>query len=245
MLSHLGQSRTSIQPRHALLTPESYERVMLPGMEGAELIYLISPVMGARLTMYLIDASKDVELPAVRPKHRRFALLLGGSAKLSSDHQDLELHPEDFAFFPHSDSGRLYVAAGAKIVVLEWVAEEGLDAEPLNLVSGSVTDSPRQPLKGDETLVVQNLLPKNPKFDAEVNIMNFAPGASLPYVETHFMEHGLLFLDGEGIYRLGDRWYPVVKGDAIWMGPHELQWFGALGKVPSRYLIWKNFNRRP
>ena len=27
-------------------------------------------------------------------------------------------------------------------------------------------------------------------------------------VEIHVMEHGLLMLEGGGIYRLGDRWYP-------------------------------------
>ena len=75
--------------------------------------------------------------------------------------------------------------------------------------------------------------------------MNFHPGASLAYVETHFMEHGLLMLDGGGVYRLDNRWYPVGAGDAIWMGPHVPQWFGALGRTPSRYLIYKNYNRAP
>ena len=37
-------------------------------------------------------------------------------------------------------------------------------------------------------------------------------------VEIHVMEHGLLMLEGGGIYRLGDSWYPVEAGDFIWMG---------------------------
>ena len=44
------------------------------------------------------------------------------------------------------------------------------------------------------------------------------------------MEHGLLMLEGGGIYRLGDHWYPVTAGDFIWMAPFCPQWFGALGK---------------
>ncbi len=75
--------------------------------------------------------------------------------------------------------------------------------------------------------------------------MSFEPGASLAYVETHFMEHGLLILDGGGVYRLDKDGYPVTVGDAIWMDPHVPQWFGALGRNPSRYLIYKNYNRSP
>ena len=34
-------------------------------------------------------------------------------------------------------------------------------------------------------------------------------------------------LEGGGIYRLGDSWYPVTAGDFIWMAPWCPQWFGA------------------
>jgi (S)-ureidoglycine aminohydrolase len=64
-------------------------------------------------------------------------------------------------------------------------------------------------------------------------------------VEIHVMEHGLLMLEGGGIYRLGDCWYPVTAGDFIWMRAFCLQWFGALGKVPAKYLIYKDWNRSP
>jgi len=64
-------------------------------------------------------------------------------------------------------------------------------------------------------------------------------------VEIHVMEHGLLMLEGGGIYRLADCWYPVTAGDFIWMGPYCPQWFGALGKVPAKYLIYKDWNRGP
>jgi (S)-ureidoglycine aminohydrolase len=59
------------------------------------------------------------------------------------------------------------------------------------------------------------------------------------------MEHGLLLLDGQGIYRLGERWYPIQAGDAIWMGPYCPQWFAAIGKNPARYLYYKDVNRDP
>ena len=63
--------------------------------------------------------------------------------------------------------------------------------------------------------------------------------------EIHYMEHGLLMLEGGGIYRLGEHWYPVTAGDFIWMAPYCPQWFGALGKTPAKYLIYKDWNRYP
>ncbi len=46
-----------------------------------------------------------------------------------------------------------------------------------------------------------------------VNIFTYQPGATLPFVETHIMEHGLLMLKGQGIYRLDADWHPVRAGD--------------------------------
>ncbi len=101
------------------------------------------------------------------------------------------------------------------------------------------------PMKGDERVLLQKMIPETPAHDLEINIMDFPPGASLPYVETHFMEHGLVMLDGGGIYRLEEAWYPVAAGDAIWMGPFCPQWFGAIGRSNARYLIYKDWNRDP
>ena len=89
------------------------------------------------------------------------------------------------------------------------------------------------------------LLPEDPARNFAVNTMTYQPGAALSMVEVHVMEHGLLMLEGGGIYRLGDQWYPVSAGDFIWMGPFCPQWFGALGKQPAKYLIYKDWNEHP
>ena len=70
---------------------------------------------------------------------------------------------------------------------------------------------------GDEALRVRSLMPDGPAYDFAVNTMTYDPGAALSMVEIHVMEHGLLMLEGGGIYRLGDAWYPVEAGDFIWM----------------------------
>ena len=76
-----------------------------------------------------------------------------------------------------------------------------------------------------------------------MNIFTFDPGHGLPYVETHVMEHGLLFLEGKGVYYLDDEWMEVQAGDFIWMGPFCPQTFYATGNAPSRYIYYKNVNR--
>jgi (S)-ureidoglycine aminohydrolase len=52
-------------------------------------------------------------------------------------------------------------------------------------------------------------------------------------------------LEGGGIYRLNDSWHSVTAGDFIWMAPWCPQWFGAIGKTPAKYLIYKDWNRHP
>ncbi len=108
---------------------------------------------------------------------------------------------------------------------------------------GSETDAAATPLNGDNDLIVRSLLPDSLAFDFACNTMTYQPGAALSQVESHYMEHGLLMLEGGGIYRLGDKWYPTQAGDFIWMAPYCPQWFGAIGKQPAKYLIYKDFNR--
>ena len=90
---------------------------------------------------------------------------------------------------------------------------------------------------------MQLLLPEDLSFDMAVNVFTYDPGGNLPFVETHVMEHGLIYLAGQGIYRLDNEWYPIQKGDSIWMAPYCPQWFVAMGKEPAVYIYFKDVNR--
>jgi (S)-ureidoglycine aminohydrolase len=100
-----------------------------------------------------------------------------------------------------------------------------------------------EPFLGDPKAILKVLLPDNPSFDLAMNIFTYQPKATLPFVETHIMEHGLLMLSGEGIYQLEKSRYDVQKGDVIWMAPYCPQWFIAKGKHPASYLYYKDVNR--
>jgi (S)-ureidoglycine aminohydrolase len=118
-------------------------------------------------------------------------------------------------------------------------------ANASGVIVGSEDSIPSTPLDDDSCLQVKHLLPDNLSFDFAVNTMTYQPGAALSMVEMHVMEHGLVMLEGGGIYRLADAWYPVTAGDFIWMGPWCPQWFGAIGRVSAKYLIYKDWNRHP
>lgn len=76
-------------------------------------------------------------------------------------------------------------------------------------------------------------------------VMDFKAGEYLWVKEVHYNQHGLLMLEGKGIYRLADKWYPVQAGDAVWMGPFVPQWYAALGSTPTRYVIYKDTTLDP
>ncbi len=150
-----------------------------------------------------------------------------------------------YAYLPPHDTSLVRAHEKSRIVVIEKRYEE-LDGRPVpDGFCGSEDRVESQALMGDDDLQVRSLIPAGSEFDFAVNTMTFQPGASLAMVEMHVMEHGLLMLEGGGIYRLGESWYPVSAGDFIWMAPYCPQWFGALGKKPARYLIYKDWNRHP
>lgn len=240
-MRQLGSTRTSYQRDHALLTPDSFVRAPLPGMRGATAIVHAAPAIGAAFTGYTAEFEPGGALgPA---SGERFLYVIEGSVAVDIGGRRSELAEGGYAFVPWGRDHHVTAAAAARAVVIEKEYKPLADFDMPPVVIGRESDAPPQPLMGDPGLVVRSLLPADPAFDLAVNTMTFEPGASLPMVECHVMEHGLVMLAGGGIYRLGDNWYPVAAGDFIWMAPYCPQWFGALGKSPARYLIYKDWNR--
>lgn len=248
-LHHLGQTRSSVQADHVLLTPDTFVRAPLPGMERASAIVHVAPAMGAAFTQYTAEIEAAGSLgPA---KAQRFVFMLEGEAQLQASGKNHVLAKGGYAYLPPGVPSALCSAKASRVAVIEKAyqsldeAKKGAPLGTPGMLIGEEDSIAPQVFMGDESLLVRALLPDDPAFDFAVNTMTYQPGASLPMVESHIMEHGLLMLEGQGIYRLADRWYPVAAGDFIWMAPYCLQWFGALGKVPAKYLIYKPWNRHP
>jgi (S)-ureidoglycine aminohydrolase len=242
-LSSLGQTRSSHHRNHLLLTPDTFVRTVLPGMKGCSAVVHIGPALGAGFTEYTADFEAGGELGFA--SGQRFIYVIDGSVTLEFDRKNGELNSRGFAYLPAGQLHRVHAATTSRVVVIEKRYQQ---LDTTNAPSAFVShedDVSSHALDDDPDLLVKCLLPDEPAFDFAVNTMVYRPGAALSMVEMHVMEHGLIMLEGRGIYRLGDSWYPVTAGDFIWMGPWCPQWFGAIGKVPAKYLIYKDWNRHP
>jgi (S)-ureidoglycine aminohydrolase len=244
-LHHLGLTRSSRKLDHLLQTPNTFIRTPLPGAAGVEFVVHAAPQLGARFTQMTAEFAPEGTLgPAPA---QRFLYVLEGELELNANGKEYRLASGGFAFLPQGTPHRVRALTPSRAAVIEKPYERlaGDDGQAAEIFVGNEAAVNATTLMGDEALRVRSLMPDGPAYDFAVNTMTYEPGAALSMVEIHVMEHGLLMLEGGGIYRLGDAWYPVEAGDFIWMGPYCPQWFGALGKQPAKYLIYKDWRRHP
>jgi len=231
-------TRSANQSDHRLQTPETFVRAPLPGMHGATAIVHASPTGGARFVQYTAEFEAGGSLAA--SGDQRFLYVLSGSLTVAG----ARLGAGDFAYVAAGADSAVSADAVCRAAVIEKPYETLGGARPASVTGRESTVAPTH-LADDPWLEVRALIPDDSAFDFRVNTMTFQPGAALPAVEIHVMEHGLLMLEGGGIYRLGSQWYPVEAGDFIWMDRYCPQWFGAIGKQPAKYLIYKDWDRYP
>lgn len=240
---NLGHTRSDRQPTHLLQTPDTFISIPLPGYTSVTVIVHAAPALGAAFTQYTADFEPGGSLGAAQGQ--RFLYVLEGSVAVEIAGKTNAMTPGAFAHIPANQPHTVKSSVKSRVAVIEKPAIHLLDQAPAAAIFGREESVASEPLGGDSALQVRQLLPTLPGLDYAVNTMTYDPGASLALVEIHVMEHGLLMLEGGGIYRLGNSWYPVQAGDFIWMAPYCPQWFGAIGKVPAKYLIYKDWNRHP
>jgi len=242
-LHHLGATRSSLKHDHLVQTPDTFVRIPLPGATGVEFIVHAGPQLGANFCQMTAEFTADGTLPPAPAQ--RFLYVLEGELDLLSGPDRHLIGPGGFAYLPSGANYCVTAIGNAKAALIEKVHEPMPDGPSPEVIIGNESSIPEMPLMGDSSLRVRSLIPNTDAYDFAVNTMTYDPGAALSMVEAHVMEHGLLMLEGGGIYRLGDSWYPVQAGDFIWMAPYCPQWFGAIGKKPAKYLIYKDWRRHP
>jgi (S)-ureidoglycine aminohydrolase len=241
---NLGQTRSVRHSSHLIHTPDTFIRTQIPGSFKANVIVHASPVLGAGFTQYTVEFEAGGSIGTA--KGQRFMYVLDGGPVMFECGSDTHtLVKDDYAYIPQDAAHRIHAPQAARVAMIEQRYRTAANTPSPSLLVGREPSIQAQPLMGDSGLLVRSLLPDTMAFDFAVNTMSYEPGASLSMVEVHVMEHGLLMLAGGGIYRLDDEWYPVTAGDFIWMAPYCPQWFGAIGKVPAKYLIYKDWNRHP
>jgi len=240
---NLGQTRSSHQRNHLLLTADTFVRTSPPGMKSCSAIVHIGPAMSARFTEYTAEFETGGELGSTTAQ--RFIYVIEGGVNVVVNGKTSGLGVRGYAYLPEGLPHRVMSTRASRVIVIEKPYQALDSVELPGLIVSSEDAVASHPLDDDPSLQVKCLLPDEMNFDCAVNTMVYQPGAALSMVEMHEMEHGLMMLEGGGIYRLGDSWYAVTAGDFIWMGPWCPQWFGAIGKVPAKYLIYKDFHRHP
>jgi len=239
-----GHTRARVSPRHALITPDNHVASSVPGVVGARAVVLVSPSMGAGFAQTLLTFERGGSARLAAGASETFGFVMSGGATVAVDARRRRLGPGGYFFCPAGSAWSLSAPSRATQATLfqkAYVALPGAGG-PRAVISDQARVK-GAPFLGDPAARLQVLLPDEPAFDMAVNIFAYRPGGHLPFVEVHIMEHGLVMLSGEGVYRLEDSWYPVRAGDAIWMAPFCAQWFVAMGKVPARYLYFKDVNR--
>ena len=246
-MKHLGVTRSVLQGSHALITPETFVRTGLPEWPGSAIVLHIAPVIGlrARFVQYTAEMPAGARASESPDGYQRFAFVLSGEVQASVGHENRTLKEYDYVYLPAGQKHTLEAKTAARVAVFEKPYQQAEGTPAPGVHWGNERENPGYEFEGDDHLIARKLLPDEAPFDFMVSTMSFAPGASLPYTEIHYMEHGLLMLEGEGLYKLQQDYYPVTGGDVIWMGAHCPQWYGALGRNWSKYLLYKDMNRHP
>ncbi len=237
-----GYTRSRYARDYALITADTHVNSMPVGWENATTVIHIAPEMGARFTQYTVTFSADGSSGSPGDGVQRFIYVRSGFCTLILD-ETHELSTGGFAFIPSDTPHQITCEESATLIVFEKAYTPHPDVEWPKPIVGNASDVQGEAFMGDEDAQLQTLLPIAPEFDMAVNIFTYQPGATLPQVEIHVMEHGLQMLSGKGVYRLADDYFPVTEGDIIWMASFCPQWFVAMGKTPASYIYYKDIHR--
>ena len=235
-------SRARVERDWALLPPEGVAESVLPEWRQTVCRIFAAPAMGARFAQYdLAIAAGGGTEHKLADGLQAFLYVLEGRVRCDVNGNGQELEAGGYAYM--KPGSRFAVSADAPARLL-WLkkAHRPHGSAPHD-VFGDERKMPGETYMGLEGVILKTLLPVDLSWDMAMNIFTFPPGASLPVIETHVMEHGLVMLQGQGVYYLGQEWMEVQAGDFIWMGPYVPQSFYATGFEQSRYIYYKDVHR--
>lgn len=241
-----GFTRDVIKDRYALRTPAGFVPSVLPDWSGAVCIVQISPEMGAQFCQILVRMGAGGQGRGNTGALEQFVFVLSGQCGAALGSQTHALKAGSYVYMPPGSNFHLHEARdGTELLIFQKRYQALVGIKDPEVIVGHEQSVAGQPFLGNEDARLQVLLPDQPAFDLAVNIFSYQPGATLPFVETHLMEHGLMMLKGQGVYRLDTDYHPVQAGDVIWMAPYCPQWFVAMGRTPASYIYYKDVNRPP
>jgi (S)-ureidoglycine aminohydrolase len=223
----------------------------LPFWEQTRLWVLARPLSGFAETFsqYLMEVSAGggSDRPETDPGAESVIFVVEGGLRLTIAGEEHLLEPGGYAYLPPGCAWTAH-QSGPDTAKFHWLRKayervEGIEA-PEPFVTNE-RDVERLEMPGTDGVwtTTRFVEQSDLRHDMHVNIVNFAPGGSIPFPETHVMEHGIYILEGKAVYLLNEDWVEVEAGDFLWLRAFCPQACYAGGPGPFRYLLYKDVNR--
>ena len=224
---------------------------VLPFWEGTRAWMLSRPLSGFSETFsqYLMEVAAGGGSARPEPDGQAEGVLfvVGGAPSLVLDGRAQALSPGSYVYLPPGAAWSLR-NDGAEPARFHWIrkryeAVPGIEAPPAFVMHESDVAPVAMPGTDGAWATTRFVAGDDVRHDMHVNIVSMRPGASIPFEETHVMEHGLFVLEGKAVYRLNRDWVEVEAGDFLWLRAFCPQACYAGGPGPFRYLLYKDVNR--
>lgn len=223
----------------------------LPHWDNTRVWVLARPLSGFAETFshYLMEIAPagGSDIPEPEKDAEGALFVVGGQVILKLAGKESELTAGGFAYIPPGCAWSLR-NRGRAPAQLHWIRKlyqrvPGLaDPEPIVTNEQSIAPTPMPDTEG-RWATTRFVDPADLRHDMHVTIVTFEPGATIPFAETHVMEHGLYVLEGKAVYRLNRDWVEVEAGDYMWLRAFCPQACYAGGPGRFRYLLYKDVNR--
>ena len=230
---------------------------VLPHWTRTRAWVLARPLSGFAETFaqYVVEVQPGGGSDAPEPDARAEGVLfvVGGELDVAVDGAgEARLDAGGYCYVPPGAAWRARNAAGAggQNATFHWVRKayervDGVDAPPPFFSHDRDVAPTVMPDTAGAWATTRFVDPDDARHDMHVNIVTFKPGGSIPFEETHVMEHGLYVLQGKGVYKLNRDWVEVEAGDFMWLRAFCPQACYAGGPDDFRYLLYKDVNRHP
>jgi (S)-ureidoglycine aminohydrolase len=224
---------------------------LLPGWTGTRMWLIARPMTGFSETFsqYVMEVQPGggTDAPDDDPGAEHVIFVTHGLLTLAIDGRGHDLDAGGYAYIPPGARWTL-LAEGAEPARFHWIRKLWQPAAGLTPPAAFVTNERLvPPVAMPDTegrwATTRFVAPDDLSHDMHVNIVTFQPGGTIPFEETHVMEHGLYVLQGKAVYKLNDDWVEVEAGDFMWLRAFCPQACYAGGPGPFRYLLYKDVNR--
>ncbi|WP_424932402.1 bifunctional allantoicase/(S)-ureidoglycine aminohydrolase [Amaricoccus macauensis] len=223
----------------------------LPGWTQTRLWVLARPLSGFAETFsqYIMEVAPGggSDRPETDPDAEGVLFVVEGTATLRVCGRTYTMVPGGYAYLPPSSGWTLHNKGDATLR-FHWIRKAYEPAEGFvqpDVVVRNENDITPTPMPGTDGkwATTRFVDPMDMRHDMHVTVVTFEPGAVIPFLETHVMEHGLYVLEGKAVYRLNQDWVEVEAGDFMWLRAFCPQACYAGGPGRFRYLLYKDVNR--